>query len=220
MRSTTYLQLCQRLRQEAGVSGSGPVSVTGRIGIEAKLVEWVRRAWVDVQTLRRDWLFLRDSWSLTTIAGVERYPTTLEALSHVAQWDHELVLLTDGAQKIELRRIGYSDYRRNLAPQQQRPNAYCIGPDNALILSQVPDAAYAVDGECIRKPQTLTDNGDIVQLDDRYCDIVWQKALMYFAGHTEATVAYQDAASLFAASLNTLERDQLPTMSTGAGPLA
>ena len=48
----TYLELCQTLRREAGVSGVGPASVVDQSGEYLRLVEWIKAAWTEIQLLR------------------------------------------------------------------------------------------------------------------------------------------------------------------------
>ena len=44
-----FLSLCQRLRSEARIPGTGPSSVTGQTGELAKIVEWITTAYEDIQ---------------------------------------------------------------------------------------------------------------------------------------------------------------------------
>ncbi len=43
-----FLSLCQRLRSEARIPGTGPSSVTGQTGELAKIVEWITTAYAVV----------------------------------------------------------------------------------------------------------------------------------------------------------------------------
>ena len=53
-----FLELCQRVRQDAGVSGEGPTAVTGQSGILSRIVSWVKQANNEIQLKNKDWRFL------------------------------------------------------------------------------------------------------------------------------------------------------------------
>ena len=58
---STYLQLCQKLRQECEVGGTGPSAVTGQTGELARLVTWIADAYTELQQ-EYDWLWLRSEF--------------------------------------------------------------------------------------------------------------------------------------------------------------
>ena len=68
-----FLSLCQRMRQECGISGSGPTTVVGQSGNLQRIVDWVNTAWIDIQTTNQDWGWMRASASFTTVSGQATY---------------------------------------------------------------------------------------------------------------------------------------------------
>ena len=65
-----FLQLVNQLRVECGVSGPPLTTVAGQIaGSEnARMVSWIQQAWIDIQTSKEDWLFLREPFVFNTVA--------------------------------------------------------------------------------------------------------------------------------------------------------
>ncbi|RLC09555.1 MAG: hypothetical protein DRI24_21580, partial [Deltaproteobacteria bacterium] len=64
-----FLQLCKRLRQEAGLTGSGPSTVVDQTGISKQIVDWVNTAYVDVLSQHANWHFMQDDFSFNTTAS-------------------------------------------------------------------------------------------------------------------------------------------------------
>ena len=84
-----YLQLATRLRQEAQMSGTGPVTVLNQVGQMKLVVDWVNQAYEAIQNLHDDWDYLRTDFSFNTIADVQDYSEAAINLPNVAEyaWD-------------------------------------------------------------------------------------------------------------------------------------
>ena len=75
---STYLEICKRVRQEAGIAGTGPASVLNQTGEYKRVVDWVASAWEDLQNKRSDWLWMQGDFTFVTIASQDSY-TPVEA---------------------------------------------------------------------------------------------------------------------------------------------
>lgn len=64
-----YLDLCKRVSQEAGYSGSGPSKVTGQTGEMQRVVSWVQDAWIELQQQQKYWRFMLSSFDVTMNQG-------------------------------------------------------------------------------------------------------------------------------------------------------
>ena len=75
-----YLQLVNRTRVECGVSGASTPLVTAQAltGESARIANWVNSAWVDIQTSREDWQWLRQPLQFNTVTQQSGY-TAAEA---------------------------------------------------------------------------------------------------------------------------------------------
>ena len=224
----TFLQLCKDVRQEAGIQGEGPVSVVGRKGIEKRLVDWVKNAWLDIQRLRNDWLFLQTDFSFDTVAGVSKYSlastTGLTGLSAIYPDLVTAYLLSDGKAK-EYRLSYVDDYnvwrsRYEVGEASQgKPSAFCLSPDNALLINP-PDGIYRISGTGRRVTQILANNDDVILLDDEYIAAIKWKAIAKFATDQEAESLRFHAVDNYKDILIRMEMEQLPQIRAYVRPLA
>uniref|UniRef100_A0A6M3K6F0 Uncharacterized protein n=1 Tax=viral metagenome TaxID=1070528 RepID=A0A6M3K6F0_9ZZZZ len=220
-----YLALCQRLRQEAGISGTGPSTVTGQTGEYARVVSWVAGAYEDVQRTYKNWRFLRTEFSFSAISGVQEYTPAAVSLDDLAAWKRESVRVYDSAaDETELLYVPWDDFRRSYKygsnrTQSGRPTVVSIQPSNSLILWPIPDAAYTVNGEYYKTADTFADNTDEPIFDDRFHMIIVWKALMHYGGYEAADEAYARGEREYNRILARMQLDCLDDMTFGE-PLA
>jgi len=218
----TFLQLCQAVRREAGISGSGPTTVVSQVGEMGKIVEWVLMAYRDIQIINPTWNFLRNDFSFSTIAATSNYLPTAVSLDELSQWD------IDGVRSY-LTSTGVAGERRLDPVSWERlrevrlfgtitsgpPVEFAIRPNKAIVLWPTPDAVYTITGEYWRRPQTMTSNTDEPLIKDAYqMGIVWL-AVKFYAADQGAAELYSTASINFAKILNRLEGDQLPSVTFG-----
>lgn len=84
-----YLQLCNLTRQNCGISGSDLVTVAGQTGEMLRLTNWVNEAWMDLQTMRQDWEWMRKSMTFTTVAHQIGYTPTQIGLTDFGMWSRD-----------------------------------------------------------------------------------------------------------------------------------
>lgn len=77
MYQQNFLQLCQKLRQEAGIAGNGPLTTVGQSGELGRLVDWIQQGYNDIQEKHEDWDFLRYDFSLPLTIGQSIYPRNI-----------------------------------------------------------------------------------------------------------------------------------------------
>ena len=85
-----YLQLCQRLNEEAGLQGAAtkPTSVLNQTAMLARVVKWITEAWTDIQT-QREWDFLRTTLTFNTVVGQRDYTSSnVPAYANVRRLDN------------------------------------------------------------------------------------------------------------------------------------
>lgn len=227
----TFLQLCQSVARDSGtVSGTQPTSVTGQTGRLAKIVQFTAEAWTSIQNRRNAWNWMRAEFSGVTIANTAEYTAAAWDITDLAEWitDDGSITLHDQAAGVadegEIEVIGWDRYRRLYGRGSQtaaRPIACAVKPGNgAFLLGPAPDGLYVVRGEYRTAPQVLAANGDTPNLPLRFHDIIKWRALQLLAEFDEAPTAMATAGMNFARLLGDLERDQLPMISIGGGPLA
>lgn len=192
----TFLELCNRVRQESGISGSGPVTVFNQQAILAKVVEWVRQADLDIQRLHPDWTFLWRMGSAALQTDVNQYSTLDLGLLNANQIRRVFI----GDQPLS--ELSWETYRRRgymSAQDRRQPTAYTFRPDGVMQVFPMPDSNYALNVEYNILPTPMMDDTDVSAIPVRFHDVILHKALMYYASHEEdqsllqfSTMRYND----------------------------
>ena len=218
----TFLELCQTLRRECGISGSGPTTVVGQTGEYQRVVNWVAQAWREIQEMRDDWLFMWAAGTFNT-AGATRDYTPASVGVNARRYDMESFVLTDGTgAKRLLKWVPYHNWRDIYATATVDDNVpvYITDlPDGSLRLTPAPDAVYPVTFDYYRDTQVLAANTDTPYLPARYHDIIWVKAMGYYAGYEDGREVALDSATRYLPLLAAIETTQLPSVRLGHTPL-
>lgn len=194
-----YLQLCQDVVRESGtISGdTTPTTTVGQSGRLLKVVNWVVKAWQEIQNLHDDWIWMRAEFSGPIIQGTTRYLyTTMTGITRWSRWltgeDTDFMIYKTSlgvSDETLLTEISWPVWRARYGrgtQVQRRPIEYAISPLGEICLGPVPDAAYTLRGEYQLSAQTLSANADIPELPDTslHTVIVW-KALLLLAQFDE-----------------------------------
>lgn len=217
-----FLQIAQRVRQECGISGTGPAAVTNQTGELKKVVDWSNTAWQDIQNAHYDWNFM---WSNVTFnITTEEYllseltdtitSTTLDTIvDHFDKKSFRMYKSSTGvSDQGSLKYENWPTFRRLYRTGTigtDAPEAFSLSPSGSILFSSTPDATYVVDADVYKLPSTLSANTDTPTMPSRYhMAIVW-RAVMYFAGHDESATLYQDAYNKFMSFMGPLERHEI-----------
>lgn len=226
-----FLKLCQDVARESGtVSGTQPAAVTGQTGRLAKVVEWTREAWIQIQNARNAWAFMRAEFEASAIQGNAEYTGASWNVADLARWIPGSVTVQDpglGRQdESRLRVVPWETWRLSYgmgsgAGLRDRPRAVSVKPGtSALVLGPRPDRAYVVRGEYWRAPQVLAAATDVPTLPERFHDAIKWQALVLLHAHDEGINNIALARQQLGFAIHALERDQLPQVGLGGGPLA
>ena len=225
-----YLDLCKRLRQEAGIAGDGPVSVTGQTGQMARVVGWVARAWGDIQMLRPNWLFMHSEFSFDTDAGVRDYLAADKSINDLDQWDENSFFIYEKAVgesdqnplPFKPYSVWRSEYRNQMNVRaDDRPTMFTILPDNKIRFEARPDKVYTIEGEYKRTEQVFaSDNDTPTGLPDKFHMIIVWRALMYYGTFEDAPEVIDQAETEYDKMIRRLEHEQLPQFSEDHPTLA
>ena len=82
-----FLQICNRVKQNCGISGSDMTNVTGQVGEFLSITNWVNEAWMDIQAMRQDWDWMRKSIAFPTVAHQVNYTTSQIGITDFGKWD-------------------------------------------------------------------------------------------------------------------------------------
>jgi len=222
----TFLELCKKLRSEAGKSGVGPVTVTDRTGIEKKIVEWTNDAWIYIQNYRSDWLWMYVTSEFNTIAGIVDYTPASAGVTSPGVWDtskFKFYKTADGkATEQFCSFISYdtwnSVYNVGVAAEGS-PYLFTISPSNNIIFVNTIDDIYTVTTPYQSGAVSLENDADIPEMPERFHMAIVHFALMLLAPDQNALELYQTGEIRFNDVMTRLQLDQLPPLTYGE-PLA
>jgi hypothetical protein len=222
------LQLTNQTRVECGVSGPTLSSVQNLTGESARILAWVQQAWIDVQTSKEDWLFLRETFEFNTVASQWEYTAANAGLTDFGNWkrdsfrassvnnlyrDEQLLNYMDWTTYRNLYR--YANMRNTLA----RPVVVSITPNKDLAFGSTQDQIYTINGEYYTQPVSLSADTDIPGIPARFHMIIVYRAMMYYAGYESAPEVLSRGEFEYRRLYSRMEIDQLPTIVSGP-PLA
>lgn len=211
----TFLEICQRLREKAGVSGSGPTNVTGQVGELDLLVNLVKNAWLDIQNLKKTWNFLWvEGQELTIVPDGGPY--------NVANFNRFATRPTvDGTNW--LTEIDYFTYKSRYdvsVTVRARPNNIIVRPDRKIIFENNPSTNHTVNFDYYRTPQELLVSSDVPLMPARHHMVIVWFALLRYAQGEEANNLISTADLEYKKVMASLQNDQLPTSQVLTTPLA
>jgi len=196
-----FLQLCQKVRRQGAVSGTGPASVLNQTGDYARIVEWVNDAWRFVQNERR-WNWMWDTTTLATVADQQTYSAASDC--DFLRSNAKCYKDSDGSRsEYWLTYMPYAEFHRNYLKgsyDASAPKVITRSPDGNLLLHPTPDDVYTVTYQYYRLPSDLSGNTDEPAMPERYHDLIVYKALQYLGEYEAAPGILQ---------LNTSKYDEL-----------
>ncbi len=177
-----FLELTKATRIICGIQGTGPSTVEDAQGLEELLVTFVKDAVIDIESLKPDFDFMRNTQSFSTIASQRIYihldifvTTTPDFTSYITT---TFTYTDSNGKKSLLKQI---DYERLLLLDEDTegsPSFYAIRPsDNALIIHPTPDNPYTIEFDYYRAPQTLVNDTDTPLIPLAHHQLIVYKAV-------------------------------------------
>lgn len=195
-----FLDLCQRLVQESGISDDGPATVTGQTGDFGRMVNWINDAWLKIQSTRGDWNWAWSTGSSTLTANTNTVtlPATVETIKRVS--------LGEGYLQSE----DYNDFANAYRLiQGGDPSVWTVKPDGTLCFNAKPTENKTVTYESYAVPSKLVNGTDVPAMPERYHMMIVYEALRCYAQFDEAPELEKRAYLYYEEMLADLERDQL-----------
>ena len=199
----TFLELCQRLRQEVGAAGNGPANVAGQPGEYARLIGWVQAAWREIQ-LERRWRF---DWSLGQVE------LTTEDTQYPLPDDFDAWVvdtLRFGSQVIRVLPWEELRYAAN-----DHLTCAAIAPDGVLHLNAAPTTSGTLLFEYWRTPQELEGNNDVPRMPSRYHMAIVYRAMLQYGLYENAPEVVQQAGNNYREVMMRVAATELPPINTG-----
>jgi hypothetical protein len=226
-----FLQLVNRARVECGVSGASTplTSVAGLTGESARIANWVNSAWVDIQTAKEDWQWMREPVQFDLVTQQQIYtPDQAGVGATFANWKLDSFRASSvGQNYADEQLMAYMDYTtfRNLyqygsmRTTYTRPVVVTVTPDKSLGFGAIPDQPYVITAEYYLRPTEMVDATDEPAIPARFQMMIVYRAMMFYGGYETAPEVYQRGESEFKRLMNVLNIDQLPIIVSGP-PLA
>lgn len=193
----TFLELAQELRAQAGVGGTGPVDVETATGIELRLVNYIKNAWIHIQAHPKDWKWMWGPYlapspggaPLQTIINTRDYQLTDTESIDVDTFISYLTSIgVSDRQKMTY--VPWESFRQRFGivdEDANRPFNVTRKPNGDLKLYPKPDATgYSIEFDYYKTPQILVVNGDTPELPLRYHQLIVFEALKRFGKASDA----------------------------------
>ncbi len=185
---STFVQLAQECRSLSGIGGTGPSDVALAVGIELKIVNYVKNAWNAIQAHPKQWKWMWGDYQpvggnpLQTVASVRDY--VLVDVDEIFVKTFRSYLTATGES--DRQRMTWLDYEKFqnaygvVVSTDDRPIKATRLPTGNLRFYPTPDAIYSIELEFIKTPQALAVNGDIPEMPERFHQLIVYEALKRF----------------------------------------
>lgn len=214
----TFLEICKRVREEAGISGLGPATVVSQSGEMGRVVSWTRSAYDMIQLQRNNWNWLRAEFEFDTTLNKYDY-TPLEAgiTERFSQWDSDTIksfrTSVGISNEFELGELLYRQYRSVYLTGPQPPGTpicFAVAPDQKLLLGPKPDGVFTVSGQYWKTPQRLSLDADVPEMPAQFHELIVWKALEAYGLYESAGEVIARAQKNITFYMGKLELNQLP----------
>lgn len=208
----TFLELCQTVRQEVGVSGTGPSTVVTQEGQLKAIIDFVAESDHQIQGLWKDWSFLWAQYSSTLSTGTEA--PALTKPTDLGTWDMRSFFLDytsdDWTNLSPLEYVGFRSSQRQGTQTNATPTYVVVKPDESLIVYPRPDKAYTITADYWKSPTRMTANADVSVIPTMYHRIIVSRAKTMWAEREEAPEILLAASAEYQDILDKLEARSLP----------
>lgn len=191
---STFLELCNQVNDTIGLQGSIS-DVTQPKGIQRNIVDAVRGAWVDIQTLREDWSFMNAQIdSFNTVEDKIIYTPTevfgsLTAAANLSVYNDKRGFFREN---IMLGYVPWEDLPFVDNTIAQPPQWYSINPSNNNLHFHKPDGVYNIIIRYKKAPQQLLLNTDKPNIPQQFQRAIIYKALQKVAVYLGNSGLYQE----------------------------
>lgn len=223
----TLLDLVKKLARESGtVSPSQITTIEGTISDDhvADLLDWIIDANFEIEKLSDDWRFRMREGTVEIEADRTDYPLAAylgddyfkKVVPYKHPWHRSHIHVGEKRQPIHFvpYRQWMGDYdRRLVTTSKDKPVAFTVLPNEEIRIYPMPDQAYTLNFNYIRRPLRL-DAKDVCEpampQEHRLVIIYW--ALRHYAFYDEASQRMQTVQIELEQALMDLRNDQMPPL--------
>lgn len=220
-----FLTGCQQTRQDGGISGTGPSAVTDQVGVNLRVVDAFRQAWIDIQNLHTDWKWMRGEFSFQASAGTADYTLSTMGATDLDRVISVSAYLTASGPAGEwpVGYLPYDDFRAQFvlgAQTNGKPAKFTERLAGGVVLGKTPDDIYTVRGLYYTTAVSLAANTDIPAMPERFHHLIVDRAVMAIGGHFGDAVKVKMAEIRYLRGIGELERFQRDPIKQRMRPLA
>lgn len=212
----TFLELCQTVRQEVGVSGTGPTTVLNQEGQLKVIVDFVADSDFQIQILWEDWEFLWAQYSSTLSTGVAA--PAIAKPTDLGTWDMRSFYLDyTTSEAAFLAPLSYIDWRSNYrqgVATDALPTYVVVQPDKNIFVDAPPDKAYTITADYWKTPTRMAANATVSPIPEQFHRTIVARAKTMWAEREEAPDILVGASAEYADVLDKLESNSLPVQRT------
>lgn len=192
------------------------------------MIDWVNESWMFIQSMRPDWLWMRNSMTFTTVLNQPTYTLAQIGITDFGNWDlqtfRNYVTATGLTSEFEMEYLQYDDWRDKYqfgAPRfsPTRPVEFTVTPNLSIGLGPVPLDGYTISGDYFKIPTEMATDADVPGLPLQYHMLIIYKAMMFYGASEAAPEVYQEGQDEFNKMIFRIMVNQLDDM-TLSGPLA
>ena len=184
---STFVQLAQDMRRQAGLSGTGPTDVTTATGMELRLVNAIRDAYTRIQTSPKPWKWMWKDYVVPS-PGTGPLQTILNTTDYLLSdcdriWTNTFRCYLTATGTSDRQRITYIDFesfQRRFGvvnATASRPLMVTRIPTGGLRFYPPPNGVYSIEFETQTNPQLLAANDDIPDMPERFHPLITFEAL-------------------------------------------
>lgn len=221
---STFLQICQDVVEECGISGAGagnaPSSVLNQTGEYRRVVNWVKRSWNEVQRKKDNWKWMNQKFTFDTVSDQRAYTLTdvFGGSFRFRRWMFDtfrVYLKSAGSADEQI--LTWEPYPLFLLHWQVgtqvsgRPDYVAEEPEtHSLLLGPKPNDIWTVSGNARKSIQILAADTDVPECPEEFHDIIMYRAMMKYARYEAATEIYTDARNEYRTMMSEMARTETP----------
>lgn len=214
-RSRPFLALCQDVVTDLGVTGGVIQSVIGNTSIELqRIVNWVARADVLIQSVWSDWNFLWFKDAITIAAGVDTFGVTY-AFDDV---DHLSLALNPDTTGTQTTYPNWMDWEYFAITWQNKPKTAVASPTNwsmdpsgTIWLSHYMLTSTPCFVAYWRVPVRMAANTDTSPIPAKFDSIIVERAKILYAERENAIEIMSGSSAEYTDTLDKLQSSCLPS---------
>lgn len=197
---STFVELVNELRSLSGVSGTGPTDVENVSGMEARLVNYIKNAWIDIQTHPKKWKWMWEhfeptaSTPLQTIANTNEYslndPDGNNLVDRVRTSTFRSYLTATGTtDRQRMTWLNWNQFQKRYGVVNEaadRPIQATRNPAGNILLYPKPDDIYSIEFEVFTVPQYLLVNEDVPDMPLSFHELIVYEGMKRFGKAEDA----------------------------------